>query len=310
MNNHLYTSYEGSPDGTMSHFSHYHEHSNRKDKTHKSDIICIDSRERSVNLYPNPESYKHRLPKTYKNIVSIELIDACIPVSQYAIDIHNNNLDISYSEYESGANQTITIPPGNYIKGSDDVDNSLSKKMKEMLESTFSGSIWSITHDPLTGKIKISVDNGTFVLNFNTGPHRDSFRTNELGENPIQYGTSIRSVLGFQLANLTSSESPNASVAGTSPVDLDGSRYIIIHVNDYDRIVSEDSGVMNGFAKIALNTKPFKYIENADKKMIRIFESPLSKLTKLEIKFSTFGNKYYNFNGLDHSLTFRIIYLD
>ena len=308
----IYTEYQGAPDGTLSHFSHYHEHHDKKDKKHQSDILCFDSREREMNLYPDPENYTIRLPKTYKGVVSIELLDACIPVSQYLIDIHNNNLDISYSEYESGSKQTITVPPGNYIKGSDTVTHSLANKLKELLEEKFAGSTWTISYSDINLKMTISVNVGTFVLNFNTGKHCDKYDDNDRGGTIIKYGTNLRTVIGFKLADYTSSSSPNASLTGNIQCDFEGSKYIIFHLNDYDRIVSEDEGVMNGFAKIALNNKPIKYIEAPamDKKIIKVFDQPIGKLSKLEVKFSTFGNKYYNFNGVDHSVTFRVTYLD
>lgn len=308
-----YTAYEPAPgDNRGSHFSlpPSHKKPSRDNKPAQTDILCFDSREREMNLYPDPENYTIRLPKTYKQVLSIELLDACIPVSQYLIDVHNNNLDISYSEYLSGAEQTITVPPGNYIKGSDTVDDSLAKKMKELLESVLGGT-WTIHYNNVTSKMTISVDVGTFVLNFNSGTKGDSYGQNDRGGNIIKYGTNLRSILGFSLADVASSGSPS-SVISSVPVDFEGNKYIIFHLNDYDRITSYDNGVMNGFAKIALNTKPIKFIEAPamDKKIIKVFDTPIGKLSKLEIKFSTFGNKYYNFNKVDHSVTFRITYLD
>ena len=308
----LYTEYQGAPDGTKSHFSHYYEHPERKDKKHQCDILCFDSREREMNLFPYPENYSILLPKTYKNVISIELLDACIPVSQYLIDIHNNNLDISYSEYNSGEEQTIVVPPGNYKKGSDTVTNSLASKLKELLEEKFIGSVWTLTYNEVTLKMTISVNIGTFILKFNSGKNCDTYRSNERGGSIIKYGTNLRSVLGYSLANFSSTSAPNASSTSTKQVDFEGSQYIIFHLNDYDRIVSDDTGVMNGFAKIALNTKPTKFIEAPamDKKIIKIFDEPIGKLSRLDVKFSTFGNKFYNFNNVDHSVTFRVTYLD
>tara|TARA_Y100000389_G_C17436108_1_gene505635 strand:+ start:993 stop:1916 length:924 start_codon:yes stop_codon:yes gene_type:complete len=307
MQNQYYTKYDGPSDGTKSHFSHHYEHKNKKDKTVKTDIICFDSRERSTNIYPDPENYEIILPTIYKNVVSVELLDACIPVSQYVIDTHNNKLDICYSGYDSNKEQNIVIPPGNYKYGSDNISGSLANKLKELFEGIFPNT-WTLSYNEINNKMTISVNLGEFTLRFNDGKNGDRYNTREDGRNDIIYGTNIRSILGFKLANI----GPVSSVTSDYQVDLEGVKYIIFHLNDYYRIVSDNSGVMNGFAKIALNNKPIKYIEAPamDKKIIKNFEIPIGKLQKLSVKFSTFGNKYYNFNGMEHSLTFRVSYLD
>lgn len=45
-----------------------------------SHIIAVDSRNRDYNFFPSAQRFKIRLPDTYHNVYSVEVLNACIPI--------------------------------------------------------------------------------------------------------------------------------------------------------------------------------------------------------------------------------------
>jgi len=73
--------------------------------------LLIDSRDRNILKYPNPNSYLLDLEREIYNIISIELISAIIPNSEYIINNHNN---LFHFEETNNTLITAIIPNGNY----------------------------------------------------------------------------------------------------------------------------------------------------------------------------------------------------
>jgi hypothetical protein len=94
--------------------------------------LVVDSRDRNIELYPNPNNYVIQVPR-YKDVLSVELIGADIPHSGFNIDSTCNTLYIAFTQemfinYYNGVRQNgdsyieVTIPPG-YYEASDLVSN-------------------------------------------------------------------------------------------------------------------------------------------------------------------------------------------
>lgn len=78
----------------------------------KSYMFYIDSADRDKNTWPHPNTYSIQFSAPFKNVYSLEILDASIPRTQYAIDIHNNSL---VYKYESNPDLfTLKIPVGDY----------------------------------------------------------------------------------------------------------------------------------------------------------------------------------------------------
>lgn len=73
--------------------------------------LMIDSRDRNNDVYPNEHTYTIHLNETYHNAVSIELLSANIPNSEYIINASNNLFCI---EETGGSELFVTVTPGNY----------------------------------------------------------------------------------------------------------------------------------------------------------------------------------------------------
>jgi hypothetical protein len=74
-------------------------------------VLVIDSNDRDCRKYFKPNDYTYQLNKEYKNVVSIELVQACIPYTGYAINENNNRLFIQET---FGETVEVVIPIGNY----------------------------------------------------------------------------------------------------------------------------------------------------------------------------------------------------
>lgn len=74
-------------------------------------ILSIDSRDRNYDVNPNEYTYTIHLNETYHNAVSIELISAIIPNSEYIINDSNN---LFYFKESNATELLATITPANY----------------------------------------------------------------------------------------------------------------------------------------------------------------------------------------------------
>lgn len=72
--------------------------------------LIIDSRDRKLK-YLHPNEYVYELEQHYKDVISIELVQACIPFSGYVINSNNNKFAFQEA---SGELLCVEIQPGNY----------------------------------------------------------------------------------------------------------------------------------------------------------------------------------------------------
>ena len=81
----------------------------------------VDSSQRNRDIYPTPSEYAIQFSAPFKNVFSLQVLDASIPRTQYNIDTHNNSLcfsvldSINYSSIEyDNSWQTVSIEVGDY----------------------------------------------------------------------------------------------------------------------------------------------------------------------------------------------------
>lgn len=84
----------------------------KKRSIKKSYMFYIDSKDRDRNIFPKPNHYQIEFSAPFKNVYGLEIIDASIPRTQYAIDIHNNTLACKY--ISSKTYTILKIPVGDY----------------------------------------------------------------------------------------------------------------------------------------------------------------------------------------------------
>lgn len=254
--------------------------------------LIIDSRDRNYQNYPNPSNYIIKLNEQFRNITSIELTRAQIPQSGYIINKNNNILHVVYDE-ECYA---IEITVGDYNI------TELCTEIETQLLNTL-GVIFTVTSVQSKITIKETIGNN-FSLNFKGSVHLDNTHS---GFKRLYPPNSIGKLLGF----LPKNYSGNSEYTAENKYDLFYNRYLILYIEELERLRSKETSVMDSFAILPLNDEPNSLI-NVDackyptSKEIKYFTPPLGKLDKLTIKFLTYDGYEYDFNGLEHYLDLRI----
>ena len=78
--------------------------------TKESYLFFVDSSTRDLTRSPEPNKYSIRFNTPFKNVYSLEVIDASIPRTQYAIETYNNTIHYIVN----GISNFITIDIGDY----------------------------------------------------------------------------------------------------------------------------------------------------------------------------------------------------
>lgn len=261
----------------------------------KSKHLVIDSRDRNTDDYPNNYNYQVDLDYIYKDVLSVELVSANVPKSQYLINSSNNKIYFT----DNGSSELIaTIPTGNYT--STTLGVAIGAAMTTAGTNTF-----TVTDNTLTNTYTIEVNTGTYELKFDGGSET--------------YGTSTRTkhrddsmapLIGFTAADLT------GVITYTAPnqYNFNGPTYILLHIDNFDNLEGvNNSAVTKSFAKIILDTdlNSYKYFKSqSDYITKKEFSPPLAKLAQLNIQFRNYDNSFYDFSGLEHCLYFKVTTLN
>ena len=266
-------------------------------------IYIVDSRDRDQTLYPSPSEYRLSTAE-YRDVVSISLEGAEIPITDYIINAYNN---LIYFQEETDITQIASIPFGNYT-----VDE-LATEIENVMNSISANSItYTVTSDPITSKYTIS-SSATMPFLFNLvffGGLESCPSINEINckNEPVYIENSVGPVIGFDKKNLTGS----LSYTGQFVFNLAGEKYIVMFINEQaDVIEANKSSVHKAFAKITINVPQgsVNFYNNVDNRYIKHFSPPI-KLSNLSVKFQTYNGNLYNFNGQEHSFTLKILCKD
>jgi hypothetical protein len=280
------------------HFDKLHEKIYGEDKT-LDNFLTIDSRDRNTDIFSNSNNYTVNFNEIYTNVVSVELITAEIPKSGYFLENYNNILHFQEknNQVTSSTYYEAEIPIGNYT--SQTIGNAIQNALNMSGQSTYSVSYTS------NEKIKIQSDlsggDNIFNLVFSNGVENygiDSFRNKY-----ITY-TAGRS-LGFDAVNLSGQN----NYTSNNRITFQSEDYVLLEIPELSGLID---GVhynsQDDFAKILLDSAQNKTTFYKNLLVYPIIKTflPTIDLSKLTINFKIFGNNFYDFHGLEHSLTFKI----
>jgi hypothetical protein len=279
----------------------------RESKITRDHYIVIDSRDRNHDSYLNPNSYRINLEQPLYNVLSMELISAEIPASQYLVNNSNNAIYFqeTNAQVSAGTITTALVNIGNYTLS----------ELKAAIESALvaaspTGANFSvdITTYSAQNKLSITSDNGgtsdLFNLLFSGGQEKyeDSLRT-------IYKENSIGSIIGFNREDKTGS----LTYLADYQYSLTGDVYILLKLDDIKNIDGIASNVQDSFAKITLDTNAnnIKYFKsNSDYEILKFMDKPIGRIDHFHLSFLTYNKDLYDFNGLEHSFTLKVSTLD
>lgn len=188
-------------------------------------IYIIDSRERDLQLFPNPAVYSLMLPDKFKNVTSIDLRGSVMPKTETNVNSENNNICFNVEDYVTSIsikNQGMNYVDGIYTTPDIQVTNpSITGGTQAVVSATvLNGRFVSISIvNPGTGYLRGSYGNfeipadGFYIRSgatiINNVPFVGNTRTK--AEFNLEIGNEIIATLRIGQYDFAS---PNDSVAG------------------------------------------------------------------------------------------------
>jgi hypothetical protein len=291
------------------------------------------------DLLPLNNDYYVQLPNAYKNVYGVRLLTAEIPTSFYVFNsntplksslsldpsksnyykncIGGNPNGIMWVTYDDGINPAttaqVTLPNGNYSLTTPASPLSPTTTLQSALVTALTplGGNWTVTVDPTTQKLTITVDAGDFTVYTSYDPVNNYVL-------PTNTFWGLGYILGFQKSpfNLTSS---GGTLTGSYPVQVNPYNYILMELEfinkmDEGSLENNRSGSIDSvFAKIPLDANSFGYVfysVNASYEARSVMTPPLNKLQVLHVKFRHHDGTLVNFNNVEHSFTLELELLD
>jgi hypothetical protein len=258
----------------------------------RTQYVTIDSRDRDMALYPNPNNYEVELDSPIQHVMSISLESAEIPASQYNVNSANN---ILHFQENAGDVLEAVITPGIYATITE-----LGTAIETALGAASStGANFTVSSSTTTQTVTIASDIGgtaSFFSLFFTGSGGCMYRTGSIGP-----------VIGFsQMADLSGS----ASYTGTRRYTLRGEPYVIMKVGDIDLLGGTSRNISTAFAKLNLNAEAdgYKYFTaRRDYEIVKLYSPARLRIDRVPVQFYTYCQDLYDFNGLEHSFVLKIV---
>jgi hypothetical protein len=245
-------------------------------------LLEVDSSQRDVVKYPNPNDYKVEINRPMYNISQVKLISARIPLSQWTVDEYNSNVTYNTT--------LVQLTQRDYLTG-----NALASNVQQQFtdETGFTGTV--------------EYSSNTNALTFsNPAPMSLIFGAN-----------SPAATWGF-LPNTT--YGPALTIVSQS-IDIDGPTSLIISLNGDDRddikndlyIANEEQAPLHFFGRIITVAYTVRRLidmnGNDDPVRHNFFRGTESYVQRLHIRFycNNFKEVHpYNFKLRNHILKFEI----
>ena len=235
-------------------------------------FVNLDSqfRQYTSNFESSATDYTLDLSDPLTNALSMRLYSYQIPFSWYVIDVSLGNTCFwitqtivdSVTNISTTYNIPITIPPGNYTASQlvDAITNSLG-----LMSFTFTSPIIPVTYDVSNGKLTLNLYGGSFLGNtiivdgipvavppftidettiITFYDHTAKLQCGIVCVNKSFYlNQTLGWIMGFRVPSVDVIDGGNT---GTAVVDLTGTKYLILVVDDYNQ-----NHVNNGLVSIA-----------------------------------------------------------
>lgn len=234
-------------------------------------IVTVDSQHRDQQIYPNPLSMRLMLPKVYKNVSRIDIVQIKFMCGLYALTAAKRNTTLSL--FDSSYNKiTVTIPDGTYTTTS--------------LGATLAAALTKA--GPFTYKVSFNTATGRFAISSPGNPFRLPFRTLTGSTSYTDWGLGWNMGFGGVPLDLPSAEMHTATMFPRLTTD-----YIYLTLNETDNMntvdctgtenlsVSQQSNGLTNvyFGKLLLND--FGAYAQTFLESPKIYQSPLSRLDRI-----------------------------
>ena len=279
--------------------------STRKNRKQRTVTVAVNSRDRNLmaDYATNPFRWTFRRP--LKDVVSIELVNGCVPTDLYNINTGWNIFNFK----ESSTNYIVTLTPGQYTA------TELCTELQRAL-NTISGihNTYGVTYSSITKKATIRSTIGIlpFSFSFLDTPYTDTI---DGTSGSIQLIGCPARIFGFE--NWVY-ESAGGSI--TSPNRMDPSLFLqrlYLHLNadnsvEFNR-VEMGAGRKDCFHIMYLDQSTGGYYTLNRDTYTPIFYSaptPISRIATLNISLRDEFNRIVDLGGHDFNLVFEVTFLE
>lgn len=258
------------------------------------DRIVIDSRDRDVSLFPNPNAYTVNLYDAITSVISARLLCADIPFSSYLVNPFFNTVPFTVTVAASADGSTpssttayvATVSTGDYTPA--DLAFQLGLSLNA---ACYNPS--NTTTPQITFNVSYSSNSDNFTFACNTQFALDfTVATN---------ATNMRIMTGFPPTVSPSVQDPIDKAYTVSSVyrrNFEYNSYIVMKIEQFGSIKSVSNVLENSFAVLS---RQYTSLNISDPAQITKYFNPIiARLTKLQVSFTdSFGNPYDFQNG-DH----------
>ena len=255
--------------------------------------LVIDSRDRDSKLYPRPNDYVIHLKSPLRDVVSLEMLQICVPKSEDLINDNNNNFTFqeTQEQIDDGTYVTAQVPNGQY-----QIISELSDALTTAMNSaSTTGATYTVSCDPLTNLVTISVSGGSGIFGIYNSANGEYMPGN------------MSSNIGFGATNVNTT---SGSLTSDGVYDIDGADYIVMELEGVSNCMGSSDTLDGCFAMIplcdVLHGSIFHGRLNDVGKCYVRFNPMLPRLTKLHIKFKRPDGTLYNFQGRNHNFMFEL----
>lgn len=242
-------------------------------------LIAIDSLDRNLTAYPEANDYVVKLPENIRNVDAIELLSLQMTRSETNVNSGNNT-------FTSNNGTTFTLDVAELSSGAN-----LATSIQTALQAVDASYTVSYTNSRIV--ISHSSSDFSFSVTESFAKLTGLFGTGERGS-----GT------------LTSSSN---SLTATRPIDLNGTPYVVISINDYNKIKSPSQALQNSFITVPMENKTVntRFMiagnEKENRGSIYILNNNQKNIFEFRIKITRPDGSLYTTNGSDHIFMFRIL---
>jgi len=255
--------------------------------------LLVDSNARDRTRYPSSSSYRIELPSVYKQVKTVKLMSAEVPMTFYSFTSANASTTLKVGVYNSAGNtklalQTVQIPDGNYTNST----------LVATLASKLNANTFFQTEGPGGLAFGVSVDLVNGLISLMTTPERKVYVD-------ATTDTGLSYYLGFPKGQITEGTVCKAS----SVLRVNPYNYILLDITEINGMDECGRSTNSVFAKIPLNKAPYETVmigEDCSNFNTSYLNPYISKLSTLTVVWRTFDMKPVDFNGADHSFALEL----
>lgn len=205
-----------------------------------SQTVLVDSRDRDISLYPNPNSYRIQIPTVLRNVSSARLVSAEIPGMFYVFTHARGNTSLRVSISNLFQEHVVTIPDGNYTA------YTMADALQNALNSTFTGTTFIVSLNQTTMRYTITNnDDKPLTIHCDEG-------SEGVSSAPFTWGLGY--FLGFEKTTLVGA---SGTVTAPGILNLRPESYILLRIRDLDTVYQTGTDKRQSFAKIPFNVSSF-----------------------------------------------------